>query len=446
MINDHAFGPGRRAWPLVLGLALLTVLCIIGTFLLTHQFGRTDAEQRKSLQIPVSIREVDGGPNYYARFQNSLPTTAEFFPIGIWQESLTDPSDSPRDSSIGINVYVDLTSNSEPSLAAAQHSYALVSAPLSGGAGKVLSDEVDMWAGAGTAEWTGAGPGSGQACRPPGQGCGFTIQRELLKGVPETTLAYANYGKGVTFWQSPQEAAVFVNEFPDLVSADNYWFTDPNICGPSEGGSALGGGGLLPTEKCRLAANYGWTVEKIRTLISPSGSKPVWGFVEVGHPFGEEDAPTITGEELRAAVWSSLIHGARGIVYFNHNFGGPCPTQHLLREPCGDYIRPHVSAINTQLKALAPVLNAPFLDGATIATGPVDHSTKLLNGEVFVFAGANKAAGGAATFQLQCGGSSAVVLDENRKVPVINGSFTDTFANGNAVHLYRIEGGGSCGF
>jgi hypothetical protein len=29
---------------------------------------------------------------------------------------------------------------------------------------------------------------------------------------------------------------------------------------------------------------------------------------------------------------------------------------------------------------------------------------------------------------------------------VVDGTFTDAFADGNAVHLYRIEGGGSCGF
>ena len=104
--------------------------------------------------------------------------------------------------------------------------------------------------------------------------------------------------------------------------------------------------------------------QQLRSLIKPAFSKPVWAFVEVGHPFTENDAPTITGPEIRAAVWSSLIHGARGIIYFNHSFGGTCPTQHILRDPCGDEVKPWVTAVNRQIAGLAPVLNAPFLDGA----------------------------------------------------------------------------------
>ena len=64
----------------------------------------------------------------------------------------------------------------------------------------------------------------------------------------------------MTFWEGDADAATFLNEFQDVVSADNYWFTDPFICGPGEGGAVLAGGQQLEPEKCRLAANYGWTV------------------------------------------------------------------------------------------------------------------------------------------------------------------------------------------
>jgi hypothetical protein len=32
------------------------------------------------------------------------------------------------------------------------------------------------------------------------------------------------------------------------------------------------------------------------------------------------------------------------------------------------------------------------------------------------------------------------VLDENRTVAMTSGAFSDHFADGNAVHLYRIDG------
>jgi hypothetical protein len=257
-------------------------------------------------------------------------------------------------------------------------------------------------------------------------------------------MVYANYGKGVTFWETNEQAAVFINEFQDVVSADTYWFTDPFICGPSEGGAVFAAGGQLAAEKCRLAANYGWTVERLRSLVTPAMSKPVWAFVEVGHPFTEADAPNITGPEIRAAVWSSLIHGARGIVYFNHNFGGDCQTQHVLRGPCGDAVRPWVTDVNAQITRLAPVLNAPFLDNALSHGEGIDAAVKVHDGSLYVLAGSAQAGQQDAVFRLTClagAGAAVTVLDENRTVTMADGAFSDHFADGNAVHLYRIDGG-----
>ena len=41
----------------------------------------------------------------------------------------------------------------------------------------------------------------------------------------------------------------------------------------------------------------------------------------------------IAPEEVRAAVWHSLIAGARGIVYFNHSFGVRAPHTMLFASP-----------------------------------------------------------------------------------------------------------------
>ena len=62
----------------------------------------------------------------------------------------------------------------------------------------------------------------------------------------------------------------------------------------------------------------------MRALDAMDGQrKPIWNFVEVGHPFTESNAPTITGPQIRAAVWHSIIAGARGIIYFNHTSAVP---------------------------------------------------------------------------------------------------------------------------
>lgn len=391
----------------------------------------------------ISLRDVDGGPDYFKRIPGSLPTDPSYFPVGVWKESLTDPADAPKDRAVLLNTYVELTGDSDVAFAAQVGSVALTEEPLPGAVGRVLSDEVDMWARGGNAEWTGSWPGVGEICRPVNMGCGFTVQRELLKAIPPEALVYSNYGKGVTFWEGDEHAATFLNEFQHVVSADNYWFTDPYICGPSEGGAVLAAGQELAPERCRLAANYGWTISRLRSLIKPAASKPVWAFVEVGHPFTDDQAPTITGPQIRAAVWSSLIHGARGVVYFNHSFGGTCQTQHILRDACGNDVRPWVTAVNRQITGLAPVLNAPFLDGALVHGPGIDTAVKVHGDDLYVFAGSAQAGPQTAELTLAClPGASvpATVLDEDRTVTVSNGVFRDTFDDGNAVHLYKIGG------
>ena len=50
------------------------------------------------------------------------------------------------------------------------------------------------------------------------------------------------------------------------------------------------------------------------------------------------------------------------------------------------------------------------------------------------------------SFSIPCvGNATARVLGENRRIPVRRGSFADSFADGNAVHIYRIDGGSACG-
>ena len=62
---------------------------------------------------------------------------------------------------------------------------------------------------------------------------------------------------------------------------------------------------------------------------------------------------------------------------------------------------------------------------------------------MYVLSGSAQAGQQDALFQLNClaGTDAAVtVLDENRTVAMTKGAFSDHFADGNAVHLYRIDG------
>ena len=416
-----------RAAVLVLGLAgvlAVTAVVIAGNNGTTSTVGSG----------AVKLRPVDGGRAYYARFPRSLPPRESYFPIGVWLESVVSPADAARDKRAGLNTYVALTANSRLPVVAA-HGMKVIAqydewvdradGPGSNAiAGWLLADEIDMQ----------VSPRDG-----------FAELKSARRKLPpdDGRLVYNNFGKGVAFWNSENAAARYVREFQDVVSADTYWFTDGNICGLGEGG---GQRGVVKQRSCGLAANYGWTVRRVRRLLRPARSKPVWSFVEVGQPFSEADRPSITPAQVRAATWSGLINGARGVVYFNHSFGGPAPTQHALREPAYAAVRSVVTRTNALIRRLAPVLNAPFADGLASTTAAVDTMAKYYRGSFYLFAGSRAAGRQSATFWIPCVGDATVkVIDEDRTVRLTEGAFTDSFANGNAVHIYRIDGGSDCG-
>jgi hypothetical protein len=274
-----------------------------------------------------------------------LPTTPDFFPLAVWLESVVEPHDAELDSAAGLNTYLVPTSNSSLPMIREAGMYAVLETPMpDAGAESVgwfIGDEMDM---------------------TPGFPTGVKLMDEARRKVPSTDAIWANFGKGVLFWLSRDQAADFVAT-ADVVSADAYWYTDTNLCSAYEGGRLVGDEQPLDKASCHRASNYGAVIDELRRLDRSGGKTPIWAFVEVGHPAKESSWPTITPSQVRAAVWSSLIHGASGIAYFNHSFGGPCQTQHALREPCYAETRAMVTQVNDQIRRLAPALNSPDLNG-----------------------------------------------------------------------------------
>ena len=227
------------------------------------------------------------------------------------------------------------------------------------------------------------------------------------------------------------------------MSADAYWYTDRNICAATEGGTLIGNGGSLSDARCHRAANYGRTVDRVQALVDPPGSKPVLAFVELGHPFTEEDWPSITPAQARAAVWSSIIHGAQGIIYFNHSFGGPCQTQHILRDPCYAAMRKMITRVNGQITRLAPALNSPDVRGVLKARGAADMMVKRRGGKLLVFVGSTSPKDHWVRVVSSClADQEAKVLGERRNVSIRDHRFRDRFAGDTAVHIYRVDASG----
>jgi hypothetical protein len=64
---------------------------------------------------------------------------------------------------------------------------------------------------------------------------------------------------------------------------------------------------------------------------------------------------------------------------------------------------------------------------------------------VYVLSASTSTGPETATFSVRCFGDARVtVLDEDRTLPMAEGSFSDDFADGEAVHLYRIDGSPTC--
>jgi hypothetical protein len=383
----------------------------------------------------VRLQQVDGGPHYYGKFSNALPDAPSFWPIATWGSYNHNPTTIQQDRGAGLNTYIWVADpaggmddiRADGRFKVIQGQWEDRSLVGSATAGWAVEDELDM----------------SYRCTV---GC-FEQLESLIRDLncvnrcANGGLLYTNYGKGVTLWDPDEKATQWINgtstfgRYQDVISTGVYWFTDPYE------GSAT-----------RLGSKYGDDVAKVRRLDALDGRRqPVWRFVETGWPwYPESPARKILPDELRSAAWHALIAGARGIIWFQQSFDGPCADDHhTIRSNC------EVTAVNGQIRDLASVLNAPFVTSGHSATdtmdGAVAYMVKWSGGKFYVFAGADRG-GGSATFSMRCVGDATALrlAPSNRpreaaSIPVNGGTWTDSFADKNSVHIYRIDGGSTCG-
>ena len=138
----------------------------------------------------------------------------------------------------------------------------------------------------------------------------------------------------------------------------------------------------------------------------------------------------------------SLVHGSRGIQYFVTAFKPKFNEHALLDDP---EMLPAVTAINREIRELAPVLNSPTVKDAlkvecSNKDVPVATMVKRRGGATYVFAVAMQPGETEAAFTLDGppAGAQVEVIGEKRKIEPADGKFKDRFA-GWDVHLYRIK-------
>ncbi len=402
----------------------------------------------------VVLAPIDGGTDFYTShgFTKAAPLdNPSFYPIGIWYPSLNYESDVATYKSLDINMLDRPDGGCNLSLLAGTGIYAIPQYGECGGptgagignesVGLFTDDEVDM----------NYGPSAG-----------YSYLQNLIDAVPANLKSgrffWSNYGKGVLLWETQAQAAQFVNDYQQTISDDFYWFTDQDINQPwgvapwNQCAQFYGLDQDCTTDQAQRGSNYGSAIDSIRSLQTPVGSEPIWAFVEDGCPFTAPDDQCITPAQMNWAVWSSIIHGARGLIYFNHSFSGPAESDNNFETPyfTTTGITPQAQATDALITSLAPVLNDDTaLHYVTVSPAPttfsgIDTMAKYHDGQFTIFADTRDSGSATdipATFHVaDPSATSVTVVNENRTIPVVNGTFSDTFATGATVHIYRVNG------
>ncbi|MCF3138154.1 hypothetical protein LRQ04_02695 [Paenarthrobacter sp. AR 02] len=373
----------------------------------------------------------DGGPAYWARFPGAAKlNNPNLFPISVYYGK---PEHAAQLKDIGVNVYQN-----------AEHD----------GSSMTSITDTGMLVIAGK-EWSRAEVGSNPGvvgwdtydeCDMLGLGCdGATYAQNLqqmqdkvaqIHGFNDGRFAFANYSKGIlgTYW-APGLMDDFMSAV-DAASVDNYMYARADLQDELNRTPSWPQGAITAT-----SAAYGWQVDQMRSFQSSPGVHPNWIFVESAKPFlNDVNDRTITPEQMEGAMWSGIIHEARGISIFQHNNNGQAGfgTYSLVQAPADRKAKIKVALAGIQ--ALAPVLNTQSYVWNAGAAG-TDTMLKAKDGSAYLFAGIGlKGSTGSKTFTLPAGvtGTQVEVVGENRSISVQNGKFTDSFANEYTHHVYKV--------
>jgi hypothetical protein len=389
-----------------------------------------------ALSLPLVPWE--GGSAYWKNFPKAERAgwgSPAFFPVAVWFNGVSSDEEVKYDKKLGINTYIGMWEGT-PYRLFADNGVFWVGGKLNDSftsasrnwVGDFLDDEVD-------GRFT---PEEGRR----------HLQALLDPLRNDGRFKYANFTQQVmsTVMQAT-DAEKYVNDFTDAVSVDMYWYTIP-YCSLRPYRDTY----LEPVTQanCRTASSYGKTMRSLRQRDSRDGHlQALWQFVENlnGGPGSGPFVNNVGVGQLKGAVMSSLINGARGIVYFNQSLSGPCMGSTVFRQAqttknfCG---APQVAAagvVNRQIKRLAPILNSQSYQ---YSFGPgLDTMLKADARSIYVFAmvdGSSRP--GLRSFTLPPGvrGSSIEVMFENRRLKADpSGRFTDRFAAEYSYHVYKVS-------
>ena len=352
-------------------------------------------------------------------YPSGFPTDASFFPIGVWLQS---PGHSPEFKAIGINTYVGLWKGpTEDQLAAlakfnmfvvgAQNDLALHSPNRQIIKAWLHEDEPD------NAQPIGFGLHG--SCIPAAE---VVRRTKEMKARDNTRPVMINFGQGLVneFWQGRGPCTGNKTYYADAAAGLDMLSFDIYPVGSQ-----------TPQVKGRLEYVARGVAELKRIAVD---DQKVWAVIETT---ALDPGHLVRPAQLRAEVWMAIISGARGIVYFVHEFSPIFREDAIFRHP--DVVS-EVTKQNGLIRSLATVLNSPDVDGAidVQTTVPVATLAKRHNNSLYLFTVALTNAPSQPQFTLhRYTGTEAAVLGESRNLAITTGTFQDKF-EGYGVHIYEI--------
>ncbi len=361
----------------------------------------------------------------YSQWSNGPSADPSFFPIAVWLQS---PANAGRYREAGINTYIALWHGpTEAQLAelktagmrliCEQNKVALNHLQDSTISGWMHGDEPD------NAQPLEKGSGYGPPIAPEK----IVQNYQRLRKVDPSRPVMLNLGQGVAWdgWYGRGSRSRHPEDYPkylegcDIASFDIY----PAVHDSPE-----------------VAGKLWFVAQGVERLVQWSADrKIVWNCLECTRISNPDRKPT--PHEVRCEAWMSLIHGSRGLIYFVHQFKPNFREAALFDD---SEMLKGVTALNRQIKKLAPVLNSPAaLDKVLVKSDnsavPIVMTVRRHEGATWIFAVAVRDGATTAEFTLKDKPEikSVEVLDENRKLPVHDGVFKDRFEAWD-VHLYRV--------
>jgi hypothetical protein len=354
-------------------------------------------------------------------YEHGFPTDRSFFPIGVWLQS---PANAPKYRAMGINTFVGLwdgpteaqlaqLSKQDMFVVAEQNAVGLNSVNAGIIKAWMQPDEPD------NAQMTIPGLRRYSPCVPATE---VAARSATMKSRDPTRPVLINFGRGVADPSWPGRGTCT----GDLTYYD----------------TAIAGADLLSfdiypvgSDTPHVKGRLDYVARGVTTLLRRAlPSQSVWALIETT---ALDPARPVKPEEVRAEVWIALIHGAKGIVYFVHEWAGGAREDGIFRHP--DIVQ-QVTEINSTIASLAPVLNSPDLMERihVLSPAPIATMAKYCDDALCVFAVAMQDQPSTLRLAIRdLGDAEAVVLGEGRSITIHHGVLEDAFS-GFAVHTFKI--------